>query len=299
MRALGLGLAFFLLSSPNTLFGAMSSPNYRVDWDAVNVGGIDTGSSASYILRDEIGGFAGTGSSNSFQLDAGYRPGIFDEIIAATYLVQNNASEVAATAVADTTVTVTTALDFAANDYIILVQDAGATQVSAMGKVISTTAVTITVDVWTTNGVMPVIDGAGDLVYKLDGAAIGLGTLTPASVSTAVVGWEISADIGQGYGIYIFEDANPMSGLTSFTDVADGAVSAGNTEFGARSSDGTLSSTFDTQDTAITSVPQIVASRSDNAFESRDFLTVKASVANDFTGGAYTGSFTFVLTGDY
>ena len=46
-------------------------------------------------------------------------------------------------------------------------------------------------------------------------------------------------------------------------------------------------------------IAEIVASRADNAFTSRDFLTFKASADTSFTGGTYSGTVTFVFVGDY
>jgi hypothetical protein len=52
----------------------MSSTNYRIQSDSVNIGGLDTQSSDSYIMKDTIGEIA-TGESESFsyKLRAGYR----------------------------------------------------------------------------------------------------------------------------------------------------------------------------------------------------------------------------------
>ena len=281
--------------------GAMTSTNYQINWDSVNVGGLDTSSSATYLLRDTGGEFGlGSMSSSTYAIDAGYRGGVYDPVVSATYLLQNTATQVAATLLASTTVTVTTTSGYAADDYIVLIQDEGVSQVAAIGKIISTDATTITVDSWTTNGTTPTIDGAGgDYVYELNGTALSLGSLASARVGTAIVAWEIFADVSQGYGVYVFDNGNPSTGTVTFSDVSDGTVSAGVTEYGARSSDTTLSSSFDTQDSALTTSPQIVGSRTDNAFTSRDFLTFKASADTSFTGGTYSGTVTFVLVGDY
>ena len=301
-RVIGLvfGL-FWLWHATVPAMGAMTSTNYQINWDSINVGGLDTASSASYLLRDGIGEFGlGSMSSSSYAIDSGYRGGVYDPVVSVTYYLQNTATQVAATLLASTTVTVTTTSGYAVNDYVVLIQDEGISQVAAVGKISSVDATTMTVDSWTTNGTTPTIDGAGgDYVYELNGTALSLGSLASARVGTAIVAWDVSADVSQGYGVYVFDSGNPSTGTSTFSDVTDGAVTAGVTEYGARSSDTTLSSSFDTQDAALTTTPQIVASRADNAFISRDFLTFKASADTSFTGGTYSGTVTFVFVGDY
>ena len=83
-------------------------------------------------------------------------------------------------------------------------------------------------------------------------------------------------------------------------DVADGTVSVGAGEYGAISSDTSLaSSTFDTADTAITSALQQVASRSDNSFSTRDFLTLKVAPVSGQASGTYTQTLSLIYVGDY
>ncbi len=128
-------------------------------------------------------------------------------------------------------------------------------------------------------------------------------TLTESDVSTAVLAWEADADVSQGYSVYLVADhemRSTVSASTVLTAVADGTVSAGSTEYGARSSDTSLTlSTFDTVDTAITTSLQQIASRGDNTLEARDFLTLKAAVANGATSAEYTQELTVLFVGDY
>ncbi len=51
-----------------------SSSNYRIDKHSVNMGGLDTSSSSSYLLKDTIGETGtGTSSSATYKMRAGYR----------------------------------------------------------------------------------------------------------------------------------------------------------------------------------------------------------------------------------
>lgn len=286
-------------------FAAMTSTNYQILWDTVGVGGENTSSSSSYNLRDTVGDVAaGGGESASYTLLSGFRAGVFDRTVNFRVLGMERSYQVAATSVVGTTVTVTTTASYATGSYIVLIENEGASQVSAMGKVTSLTGTTLVVDAWTTNGTMPTIDGVDDVVYLMSTApSISLGMLTESEVATAVVAWDATADVAQGYSVYVMADhdmQSTVSASTVLTSVGDGAVTAGATEYGARSSDVTLSlSTFDTQDSAITTSLQQIASRADSSFKARDFLTLKAAVANGTTSAEYTQELTILFVGDY
>jgi hypothetical protein len=77
-------------------------------------------------------------------------------------------------------------------------------------------------------------------------------------------------------------------------------VTAGSSEYGGRSSDATLaSSTFDTQDTAFTTDPALVASVDAHPFLSIGFVTLKASVSGSQAGGSYSQTLTAIFVGEY
>ncbi|MCR4312372.1 MAG: hypothetical protein NUV56_03750 [Candidatus Uhrbacteria bacterium] len=247
-------------------------------------------------------GPTGSQTSSSYNASAGYRDGIYDPVVKIVYYIQDRNTQVAATILAGTTVTVTTTTGYVVDDFIAVVQDQSTNQVSAVGQVVSVTATTITVDSWTTNGTTPTIDGASDYAYELSDDTLSFGSLSTSVVSTAIIAWEATADVSQGFGVYVADDGAPgISGTaTTLADVTDGTVAAGSSEYGGRSSDTTLAtSTFDSQDTAFTTTPQLVASRADNSFSTRDFLTVKAAIDSSQTSGSYTGTLSLVLAGDY
>ena len=294
-------MIFLLFISGGSVQAQMSSTNYEIRFDALGSGGEDTSSSASYILRDTLGNISGEGdSSTSYELNSGFRPGIFDPSVDFTIFIQDRSSQVAATVLVGTTVTVTSAAGIAAGDMIVVVQDEGSTQVSAIGVVDSTTATTATVDVFTNSGAAPVIDGANDVVYVLDAATVSLGTLSDTLVTTGIIAWEVNSDVDDGYDVFVLDDGNLRSGANTITDVADGTVTAGSSEYGARSSDSTLAtSTFDTADTAFTTTAALVGSRDDVEFKSRDFLTMKMSITDTQEEGTYAHALTLIYVGDY
>ena len=286
-----------------TTFGVaqMTSTNYEIRFDHFGQGGDDSSSSASYQLRDTVGGTAvDPSTSTNYQETGGYRDGVFDEVATFDVFGMNTTTQVAASALASSTITVTSSAGFSVGDLIILVQDEGASQVSAIGEVASTGAGSITVDVLYPSS--PTIDGTDDYVYNLSSTSVSFGTLSSSAVSTRVLAWEVDADVDDGYAVYVYEDEDLSSSddLVSISDVADGAVSAGVSEYGARSSDSSLAtSTFDTQDTAFTTTQQLVGSRSGFSFESRDFLTLKASISASQNDASYAHNLTFIYVGDY
>ncbi len=302
-RFIAIALVFVLLSaiSAQQVFAVMSSTNYKIENDVLGSGGSDVGSSASYLLRDSIGGISSQGSeSASYQVNSGLRQGIYDQIASFSLHFQDRATQVGATALAGTTVTVSTVAGMSVGDMVMIVQDEGAAQVTAMARITSISDPDIILDSLATNGTTPVINGANDYVYVADGSSLSFGTLNTALLSTAVVGWEVDAEQDEGYSIYVYDDGDFTNGTDTVPDVADGSVTVGSSEYGARSSDTSLSeSTFDTQDAAITENFQQVASRATGEFDSRDFLTLKASISNSQPGGNYASELTVVYVGDY
>lgn len=293
-----------LLSSlnPSVVFATMSSTNYQIQWDAVSAGGSDSASSASYQLRDTVGGFGiGESSSTTYDLRSGYRQGINDQAFRFDLVVQSNGSQVTATALSGTTVTVGSVSGFAAGDYILVIQDQGLAQVAAIGRLTSVGSSTLTVDAFTNGGTAPTIDGTGDFVYEMSsGETPTFGGLSTVSVSTTAFGWEVTNISQNGHTIYVFDDGNLRSGSNDIDDVGDGSVTGASEEYGARSSDTSLTgSTFDTADTAITTTAQMIASESSDVYENRGFLTLKAAISSSTASGTYTTATTVIATGNF
>jgi hypothetical protein len=284
---------------PQQVLATMSSTNYQISWDSVGVGGSDTASSATYRLRDSLNFLAGDASSTSYQLSTGYRAGVYDRVADFSVVSQLRSSAVAALSATSTTVTVTSTAGFSVGDYIVVVANEGEAQIAEMGQITLISSPIITVDAF--NGAGPSIDGSNDLVYRLSGSALNLGTMTAAAVSTTIIGWEVTADVAQGYSVYVMEDQDLRNAdLIAISDVSDGTVSVGVGEYGAKSSDLTLaSSTFDSVDTALTSSLQQVASRDNNSFSTRDFLTLKVAPSTTQATGSYTQTLSLIYVGDY
>lgn len=289
-----------ILTSAIVAQGQMTSTNFEIRWDSVGIGGADTSSSTSYELRDTGGNTSiGNSSSTSYQITSGYRQGIFDQIITFDLFAQSNATQRIATGLSGTTITTGTA-GLSIGDFITVIQDKSGSQVSAIGQIVSIGVGNVTVDELKDNGTTPIIDGTDDYVYLLSGTSVNLGDIVTSEIATAIVGFNVSADLDGGYVVQVYEDGNLRDGINDIDDVVDGTVTAGFEEYGGRSSDITLSgSTFDTQDSAFTTSLQDVADESGVSFESRNFMSLKASINGSTQNGNYGHNLTFIISGNY
>lgn len=278
----------------------MTSTNYEIRWDTVGNGGDDTSSSASYILRDTVGSTAvGQGTSGSYDLRAGYRQGVFDQVIDFSFFAQDSSVLNEATSVVGTTISCDTG-DFVVGDMVALIQDLGDGQVSAIGKIVSIGAGSVTVDSLQDGGTAPAIDGTNDFVALLEGTATNLGTLAVTDVSTTIIGMNVWAEVDGGYVIQVAADGDLSDGVDTIDAVADGDVTAGEEEYGGRSSDTTLAgSTFDSVDTAFTTSFQDIVDASAAGYDDRSFLTLKAAIDTNTDGGNYDQALTIIISGNY
>jgi hypothetical protein len=280
---------------------AMSSTNYEIRWDAISTGGSDTSNSSSYILRDTAGGSAGSsGSSTSYQLTDGYRAGVFDQILTFDHYIQNRDSQVVASALSGTTVTVTSSSGYSVNDYVVLIQNTGTDQVTAFGRISSIGGSTITLDRLTTAGTTPTIDGVNDFLYPMNASSIAFSTLSNSGLTSIIVSFETTIDNDSGYSIQILEDGQLRVNEQTIDDVTDGSVTIGSEEYGGRSSDSTVAnSTFDTQDTAISSIAQEIVTNSTFVFDERSYLTLKTAISSSTQPGNYSQTLTFIVSGNF
>ncbi len=269
--------------------------------DNVGVGGEDTSSSASYKLRDSLEFIQGSASSSSYRTDMGYRAGIYDPVVQMSLRSQDTTTQVAATSITSTSVVVTSTTGYVAGDYIAVIQNEGLSQVEAVGRITTVAGSTLNVDFFVYATALPTIDGANDYVYELTtGGTVPLTTLSATVASLGVVAWEVDSDVPSGYSVYLRENQDLTTGAETINDVADGTVTLGSEEYGARSGDTSLSdSTFDTADTAITTTLQQVGSQAAATLKARNFVTLKAAASTATVNGAYSQTLTFVYVGNY
>jgi len=278
----------------------MSSTNFEIRNDSISAGGDNSSSSTSYLLRDTLANTSiGQSTSTSYDMRAGYRQGIFDQVLSFDLFAQNQATVRPVTAFAGKTITASTT-GITTGDFVLLVQDEGISQVKGIGEVTSLGVGTITIDILKDSGSVPVIDGINDVLYLMNSSSVALGELDPTVFSSGTVGFNVNADIDNGYTVQVIEDGQLRDGAEDIDDVVDGTVSIGSEEYGGSSSDITLTgSTFDTIDTAFTSSFQDVADESSISFESRNFVDLKASIDSSTADGSYAQTLTFIISGNY
>lgn len=293
-------VGFFIYAG--TACAEMTSTNYQIRWDSVTTGGSDSSSSASYGLRDSMSNLStGDSTSTNYQTTSGYRSGVFDQIITFNLFSQPSSEVRSVTASSGLTFSTNNTSEVVTGDYIALIQDVGENQVGAIGKVVSvTTNSSITVDFWSDNGTPPTIDGVGDAYIELNGTSASFGSLSNTSVSTLLIGMEISSELSNGYSVQVLSDGNLTSGVYTISAVSDGSVTSGSSEYGAISSDTTLSSsTFDTQDSPLTTSFQDIVTQSGILFNDRHFLTLKVAKSDQIGGGTFTQSLSLIASGNF
>ncbi len=293
---LAMGVLFLVLFSPVVL--AMSSTNYEIDWDSMNIGGEDTSSSTNYQIRDTLGEIGtGVSSSASYEVRAGYRQGITEiPLLNFSLSTQDNASQVTYSAFnnAGEQVTVSSTAGYLVNDYIAVVENKGGGQLVAIGKITNIAALVITVDKWSgDNGSINAVPaGSDDYVYELNGSAAQLGTLSTSTIETAVTRIEVTTNTSSGYTSTITEDGNLRTGAgADIDDVVDGTVTADNDEYG-------ISTTGDdaagVSDFAITGGTTNVATKATYGNERRTAIIYQAAVS--FATSAVATSYSHIVT---
>ncbi|MFA5936098.1 MAG: hypothetical protein WC787_04595 [Patescibacteria group bacterium] len=283
----------------------MSSTNYTVEFDSINSGGDDISSSTNYFIRDTIGEQAtGLSSSTNYTVQAGYRQ--VDETTALTFDIgtQENSTETVFSAFSSggLSVTVASEASFATDTFIGVVENKGLSQIVALGKITTIGGNVITVDQWDGNpsGISAVPAGGDDFVYRLEGAAAQLGTLSASAGATSLTHTDVTTNAGSGYTVYVSSDGTLRSGSDSIDNVTDGSVTIGSEEYGAlvTGTRGTASSTA--ADFALTtSLFDIQNATSSAPLEQRVGLVYKAAITATTPGGSYSQLVYYTVTANF
>lgn len=300
-RCLGIIAAFGLFFA--SAAHAMTSTNFIVNWDSLNSGGDDVSSSTNFQVRDTIGEQAvSTGTSSNFQLYAGYRFGDTEATVL-TFDVgtQENSTETAFTAFDDSanTVTVNSTSSFSVGNFVGVIENVGASELIAIGKVTSISGAVITVDDWDGNpaAVSASPSGGNDFVYRLQGDAAQLGTLSSSAVATSLTHTTVQTNVSGGYTVYVSADGDLTTGSNAIDAVSDGAVTAGSEEYGARIFGTTATSTG--SDFAFATTTREIQMATSTATGHRIGLVYKASISASTAGGSYSQAVTYTVTGNY
>lgn len=233
---------FFLFGIASTAM-AMSSLNYRIDWDSLNTGGNEFATSTNYFLHDTVGEVApGTSSGSAYQLAAGYRAGESMDRISISVAGQtttSTSSSYTGINVAMGRVTgVATGL-FAVGDAIAVVENVGFDQLTAIGQIANITTTfgtdTLTVTNFQLDGALSISPSGGDdYVYRLQGTWLPFGTVSSTVQTTRVLRILVHSSLTTGYQVYMQAMTDLNDGLGhAIAPVLDGAVSSGSEEYGS------------------------------------------------------------------
>jgi len=281
---------------------AMSSTNYYINWDSINYGGTDYSSSTNYYISDTLGEIAtGWTSSTNYWITSGYRlPDDIPKYIELTISAQDNNTKISYSAFnnAGLQVTVADATGYIVGDYIAVVENEGASQLVAIGRITNVAGNILTVDKWEGDNALigAVPAGGNDWVYEQNGHSLDLGTVVTSEVSTGVSHTVVHTNAPDGYILTINENQNLLSGTDDIDDVSDGTVTAGFEEYGIEVT-GTNAS--GTNDFAIRSAQQIIQTSTSPASHERIAVIYKASVNPTTVKGDYSHIVTFYVTANF
>ncbi|MDO8617816.1 MAG: hypothetical protein Q7N87_02955 [Candidatus Uhrbacteria bacterium] len=294
-----------LLLSAGTVFAAMTSTNFKIQWDNTNEGGSDVGVSANFSLVDTVGDLAtGTSTSANFQVSAGYRA---EDTVPALSLViktQDLSTQTFYTDIDVTNKTVTVPLPgaFSVGDYMAVVENRGFSEKVVVGRIVSIVGTTITVDGFDgATGSMSAHPTDGrDSVYRLSGNSAGFGTIAVTSQNTSVTMTSVRSSLGGGYTVYLQAD-KILQSLASqpIATVADGAVNLDSEEYGA-STTGTRAYQPDT-DAGVTTTQRIVQTGSSFSASPADRVVIiyKLAITNATNPGTYSHNVFYTLTANF
>jgi len=280
---------------------AMSSTNFKINWDSVNSGGADISTSTNYNLRDTIGEQAvGPSSSTNYIIHAGYRQGDTDTTILSFEIgTQVNSSETAYTAYdnSNKTVTVASSSGFSTGTFIGVVENKGLAQLIAIGKITKVVGNVLTVDAWDGEpGLLsPVPAGGDDFVYRLNGSNAQLGILTPLIGKTSMTRTSVTSNLENGYTVYVHTDGELRYGTNaSIARVTDGSVTIGSEEYGAHVYGTTATSTG--SDFGLTTSARAIQTSKTFADNDRIGLIYKISISTNTPAGSYSQIVTYTIT---
>lgn len=283
---------------------AMTSTNYQVNWDSINSGGEDTGTSTNYHLRDTIGEQAtGYTTSTQFLLSAGYRTGD-EDLTTLTFKVgtQENDTGVSYSQFENVgkKVTVSATSSFAVGNLIGVVENIGLSQLVAIGKITDISGDVMTVDKW--DGVPSSLSlnpaGGDDYVYRLEGFNAAFGTLSNTTGKTSLTGISVTSNAKNGYSVYVNSDGHLRTVDADYIDVSDGAVTVGSEEYGWQPYGSNATSTG-SDHAFTTSTQEMQYSTSTTSMDERVGVVYKISSTVVTPAGDYSQKVYYTLTANY
>ncbi len=282
----------------------MTSTNYLINWDSINVGGTDISTSSNYLMRDTIGEHAtGISTSTNYEISAGYRVAG----AAAPYLTfhigtQQNTLYSTWTNFSSGghTVDATTSTMFAVGDYIAIVENQGFAQLVAVGKITAINGSTITVDAWAgePGSISAVPSGGDDYAYRLEGSTADLGMQSIVTENTSITATDVVSNASNGYTVTVQGTDYFRSGANIIQSVSDGVVTMGSEEYGIEAV-GSLASGGGADVAIPVASPLTVQQSSSAGSDDRIAVVYKLAVSPSTPTGDYSQTVVYRLTGNF
>lgn len=282
---------------------AMTSTNYRVEWDSINVGGNELGTSANFGLYDTIGEVgAGNSTSTNYQLRAGYRAEDGSQRLVLEVGLQDSTSTPASAytglnAIAKT-VTVTNPGAFSVGDTIIVIEDQGFNQQLTFGEIGLIVGNDLYVDRFAGDQatMQSSPTGGNDYVYKMNFTNFVFGVISSSTETTLASVVLVHSDAAAGYSLYLQGTSDLQDSAGNVIDpVLDGAVTLGSEEYG-------ISITGDhvvngSTDIGVTTTPRLMMSSTSPTGDSgdRSLSTAKIAITDATIPGNYSQTLYYVL----
>lgn len=302
IRFASLILVFALFT--NAAF-AMSSTNYLINWDNINSGGNELGTSTNFSVYDTLGDNAsGTSTSATYTLSAGYRASEQADQLSLDVRSEDSGTQIVYSAFdnAGGTVTVASATGFSVGDYIAVVENVGFSELVSVGKIASIAGTTLTVDGFDGNGgtMSAVPAGGDDFVYRLTLNAVAFGSVSASVENVSATVSSVFSTVASGYSVYIQADQELQDAAADImTSVTDGSVSLASEEYGSENV-GTFAVNANT-DLGVTTTQRVVQTSGvdTGGVPDRVAMLYKLAVTDATVAGTYTQTVLYTLTANY
>ncbi|MBU2565960.1 hypothetical protein KKG46_00170 [Patescibacteria group bacterium] len=304
MTRIIIGFFLFLAFSYTSVVSAMTSTNYRIDWDSINSGGTDFSTSTNFQMHDTLGEQGtGYGTSTNYLLHAGYRQydETFEPSLSFRLGAQENSTQTSYTALATTTNTVTlsSVANFSTGSYIGVVENQGLNQNFIVGLISQINGLIITVDQW--DGMTDLISdtpaGGDDYAYRLNDLNIEFGTIDYVTPKTGIVVTDVRTNAENGYTLTIVANGRFTTGIANMYDVSDGQVTLSSEEYGGAVYGAHATSTG--SDFAITTTSREIQKSTTTADIDRVGMIYKVAIDIATPAGAYQQSVAYLLTANF
>ncbi len=284
---------------------AMSSTNYSITWDNVNMGGDELSQSTHFQLSDSLGQTdSGPSSGGSYSVNAGYRSGTPLSTLAFAVYGQSTTTVAAYTTFATSTskyVVVASAAGFAPGDYVAVAENQGYNARVVVGRVIGIAGDILTVDSWSDENSIQAYNPAGgdDFVYRLsESEKIRFGTLTVGAENLSLLGGSVFSSATSGYTVYVHSDGDLRNVTDTIPAVADGSVSSNADEYGVEAIG--LRAISPGTDVALTTTQQPMFTRTSHELTPERFaMLYKVGVTSATPAGDYGQIVYYTITANY